>query len=82
MYELYDKLDIQGKIPSGMTDLKKSKKSDNSVSAGFFNKESIDIQDTIELDANKLKFVNKEFKIGDVANPIKIKLHMFRFLGS
>lgn len=75
MYELYDKLDIQGKIPSGMTDLKKSKKSDNSVSAGFFNKESIDIQDTIELDANKLKFVNKEFKIGDVANPIKIKLN-------
>lgn len=75
MYELYDKLDIQGKIPSGMTDLKKSKNSDNSVSAGFFNKESIDIQDTIELDANKLKFVNKEFKIGDVANPIKIKLN-------
>lgn len=75
MYELYDKLDIQGKISSGMTDLKKSKKSDNSVSAGIFNKESIDIQDTIELDANKLKFVNKEFKIGDVANPIKIKLN-------
>ena len=75
IYELYDKLDIQGTISFDTPKPKKSSRKVSRVSRGIFDFEPFDVQKTVKLDSSKLNFKNKILEIGEGANKISVTLN-------